>query len=314
MLPPPFKISRSAASLHHVHLHIPSRCLQHSPPPFSSRTRPTTTMATRQEMDKPVDVEARFRRLRPVGENDEDERYCICRGFDEGAMIACDGGCNNWFHLSCIGMKEKEQEGIDKYICSSCVKLGRDHTIYKPGVAVPVSSRYHYVTLPPAANQAVSKQDEYAKLARLLQEGARSRQASKQLTEQPKTKAAGKQERTIVTGLPSASRVNPDAKTLLKPMRKKHRPQMRRTQGIATSSSSLKRQAPSTPRQKPSSKQQGDPNENTPSIIMPKDDGMSDDEMSVDSVRRTCKRGKMVRPWILSTLSTPSHMALLGGL
>ena len=48
--------------------------------------------------------------------------YCICRRPEgEQAMIACDGGCDEWFHLSCVGLKS---DGIvdDKTIfhCPKC--------------------------------------------------------------------------------------------------------------------------------------------------------------------------------------------------
>lgn len=262
-------------------------------PAFSSPLSPsphtceTIRTAARQEMDNPMDLEARFKGLRPAEETDEEERYCICSGFDEGAMIACDGGCSDWFHLSCIGMKEKEQEGIDQYICPSCVKLGRGQTIYKPGVAIPVSSRYHYVMLPPAAHQAVSavskQKEEDAKLARLLQEEGRSRRASKHPTEQRKTKTASKKERTTIPGLLPTWRANTSAKTPLKPVRKMRRPQMRSSQGIATTPSSIEGQPTPTPRQEPSPKQQGDPSANKPPATSRQGDDMSDDEMSVDA-------------------------------
>lgn len=236
-------------------------------------------------MDNPVHLEARLERLRrPVGINDDEERYCICNGFDEGAMIACDGGCNDWFHLSCLGMKKIELEGIDKYICSSCVERGKGQTIYKPGVVIPVSSRNHYVKLPPSTDQAVSKQNEEdAKIARLLQKEGRSRRASKQPNEQRKMKAADKKEHATSPGVPSTSRVNPNSKAPLKPMRKKRRPQVRCSQGNAIPTSSLQGQPVPTPRQKPSSKLQGTPKEDTPPVIVHRNDRLSSDESSVDA-------------------------------
>ena len=49
---------------------------------------------------------------------DENEQFCICRGPDDHTwMIACDGGCDDWFHGRCVGMDEKDGKLIDKYIC-----------------------------------------------------------------------------------------------------------------------------------------------------------------------------------------------------
>ena len=35
-------------------------------------------------------------------------------------MIGCDGGCENWFHLSCIGLSQKSANKLDSYLCSGC--------------------------------------------------------------------------------------------------------------------------------------------------------------------------------------------------
>ena len=31
-------------------------------------------------------------------------RYCLCSGFAVGDMIRCEGGCDGWFHLACLGL------------------------------------------------------------------------------------------------------------------------------------------------------------------------------------------------------------------
>lgn len=65
---------------------------------------------------------------------DENELFCICRGPDDHTwMIACDGGCDDWFHGRCVGMDEKDGKLIEKYICPNCVSLGdRGQTLWKP--------------------------------------------------------------------------------------------------------------------------------------------------------------------------------------
>lgn len=54
-------------------------------------------------------------------EEDEDnssEVFCICRRPDNHTwMIACDGGCDDWFHGKCVNMKQADADLIDKYIC-----------------------------------------------------------------------------------------------------------------------------------------------------------------------------------------------------
>ena len=65
---------------------------------------------------------------------DENELFCICRGPDDHTwMIACDGGCDDWFHGRCVGMDEKDGKLIEKYICPNCTSSGdRGQTLWKP--------------------------------------------------------------------------------------------------------------------------------------------------------------------------------------
>lgn len=61
----------------------------------------------------------------PASSNDDGEIFCICRKGDNHTwMIACDGPCEEWFHGKCIGIKERDGELIDKYICPNCTKEG----------------------------------------------------------------------------------------------------------------------------------------------------------------------------------------------
>jgi len=55
----------------------------------------------------------------------EDERlYCFCQKQSYGDMVACDNenGCPyEWFHLSCVGLKQPVPE---KWYCDECLKNG----------------------------------------------------------------------------------------------------------------------------------------------------------------------------------------------
>lgn len=49
---------------------------------------------------------------------EDGELFCICRKPDDHTwMIACDGGCEDWFHGRCVNMDERDGNLIDKYIC-----------------------------------------------------------------------------------------------------------------------------------------------------------------------------------------------------
>ncbi|CAG8954265.1 hypothetical protein HYFRA_00005885 [Hymenoscyphus fraxineus] len=48
--------------------------------------------------------------------------YCVCRGPDDHRMMVnCEGGCDEWYHCSCINMVvEDAKELLDRYICPRC--------------------------------------------------------------------------------------------------------------------------------------------------------------------------------------------------
>lgn len=67
------------------------------------------------------------------GESSEDSTlYCICRKPDNHRwMIGCDGGCDDWFHGSCVDMRQEDEELVDKFICPNCVTMGKGETSWK---------------------------------------------------------------------------------------------------------------------------------------------------------------------------------------
>lgn len=89
-----------------------------SPTPASSR-------------DGSVEVDSRSSSVAatPTSSNDDGEVFCICRKGDNHTwMIACDGGCDEWFHGNCVNIRERDGELIDKYICPTCTKPGLQTT------------------------------------------------------------------------------------------------------------------------------------------------------------------------------------------
>lgn len=61
-----------------------------------------------------------------------DELFCVCRRPDDHRwMIACDGGCNDWYHGECIDLTEQQGGLIDKYICPKCEFEGKK-SLWKP--------------------------------------------------------------------------------------------------------------------------------------------------------------------------------------
>jgi COMPASS component SPP1 len=67
-------------------------------------------------------------------DSDVNDVFCICRKGDNHTwMIACDGGCEDWFHGKCVNILEDDGELIDKYICPNCAKTSGKVTTWLPG-------------------------------------------------------------------------------------------------------------------------------------------------------------------------------------
>ncbi|PVI01260.1 hypothetical protein DM02DRAFT_561732 [Periconia macrospinosa] len=74
--------------------------------------------------------------VHPSDDDDSSEDstlYCICKKPDNHRwMIGCDGGCDDWFHGSCVNMQQADEDLVDKFICPLCEEKGRGQTTYKP--------------------------------------------------------------------------------------------------------------------------------------------------------------------------------------
>ncbi|TID24106.1 MAGE-domain-containing protein [Venturia nashicola] len=69
-----------------------------------------------------------------VGSDDSSgEVFCVCRkGDNHTYMIACDGGCEDWFHGKCVDILEEDGDLIDKYICPACHEKSGSVTTWLP--------------------------------------------------------------------------------------------------------------------------------------------------------------------------------------
>ncbi|KUJ23357.1 uncharacterized protein LY89DRAFT_606181 [Mollisia scopiformis] len=73
-----------------------------------------------------VSVGAQSSATKPPSADDSDSNdggeYCICRGPDDHRMMVfCDGGCQDWYHCSCLQIDEDDALGLlDKFICPNC--------------------------------------------------------------------------------------------------------------------------------------------------------------------------------------------------
>ena len=64
--------------------------------------------------------------------SDDKATYCICRKPDNHQfMIGCDGGCDDWFHGTCVKVASEDEDLIDKFICPNCHERGKGRTTWK---------------------------------------------------------------------------------------------------------------------------------------------------------------------------------------
>ena len=71
------------------------------------------------------------------GVDDEwaDWRGCVCGGSYYGEMVACEGGCDNWFHFACVGLTRLPR---GEWLCQDCkTKKTKKRRVEKPPAPLP---------------------------------------------------------------------------------------------------------------------------------------------------------------------------------
>ena len=97
----------------------------------STRDSPASPPSTDDEAE-PVDNDSFSNDDRSVSDNGEEypeELYCICRKPDDGTPMVCCDGCDEWYHVRCIGQhKDEVQNLLVKFYCM----LASSQTLLSP--------------------------------------------------------------------------------------------------------------------------------------------------------------------------------------
>ena len=64
-------------------------------------------------------------------EYEDEGPYCICNGPEVGWMIACEGGCDGWFHGDCVSIEEKDEDILEHFVCPACTTYTTKKTVWK---------------------------------------------------------------------------------------------------------------------------------------------------------------------------------------
>ena len=94
-----------------------------------NRKQDSTTPTRSSSVAMPDDDEA--------SGSDSNEVFCICRKPDDHrVMIGCEGPCDDWFHLNCVGMTEAKTKLVQKWFCPNCTEQGHA-TLWKRMCRLP---------------------------------------------------------------------------------------------------------------------------------------------------------------------------------
>lgn len=47
---------------------------------------------------------------------------CVCACAGKVDWVQCDGGCDQWFHMHCVGLAKAALRPDDDYVCGSCAR------------------------------------------------------------------------------------------------------------------------------------------------------------------------------------------------
>lgn len=60
-----------------------------------------------------------------------EEVFCICRRPDQGELMICCDGCEEWFHFKCMRLDLKYSKLVAKFFCKFCQWKGVGNTKWK---------------------------------------------------------------------------------------------------------------------------------------------------------------------------------------
>lgn len=80
---------------------------------------------TKDAQGKKEGTRRKGRRRQSTGSEDDDEDLCAATGClkpsgENVDWVQCDGGCDKWFHMACVGLSAQDICEDEDYICAAC--------------------------------------------------------------------------------------------------------------------------------------------------------------------------------------------------
>ena len=85
-------------------------------------TSSVNIISTQTEVSKEEEIEEED--VDEIQEEEEEEPlYCLCKTPNDAKkpMIACDSGCDDWYHLACVNLSRAEASKVSQFTCPLCL-------------------------------------------------------------------------------------------------------------------------------------------------------------------------------------------------
>ncbi|KAL9936700.1 hypothetical protein V8E36_004768 [Tilletia maclaganii] len=118
-LPPPPPLLQAAGTRASTRLAHAAAAATIAPAALLNHATTTSGQPAAVPMNLDQDVQGADDADQPEGEDDE-TLYCICKQRDDGSpMVEC-GGCQDWFHLRCVGLSKRAVDKLATFTCPAC--------------------------------------------------------------------------------------------------------------------------------------------------------------------------------------------------
>lgn len=119
------------------------------------------TKATKESpMKKEGATRRKGRRRQSIGSEDEDEESCATSGClkpsgENVDWVQCDGGCDKWFHMACVGLSAQDINEDEDYICMTCSQNSTYGTLNNSMDSLPDSSDLAHLIQPSTSKDMI---------------------------------------------------------------------------------------------------------------------------------------------------------------